>query len=107
MALNTSLNSSSQLQPEVATLRLRLKQLNVWPVAGDKFLMLLAQTRTQPVRLTPDDNEWIKMVAKDALRACDIGARYPAFFHKLLHCPDLLKAFLDELDQQQNYWHDA
>lgn len=107
MVPNTSLNLASQLPQEVATLRLRLKQLNVWPIAGDQFLMLLSQTRTQPVRITPNDHDWITVVAKDALRACDIGARYPAFFHKLLHCPDLLEAFLTELDHQQSYWHDA
>ena len=106
MIANSSLNPSPQLQPEVATLRSRLQQLNVWPAAGDQFLALLAQTRVQPDTFTPNDGEWITVVAKDALRACDIGARYPAFFHKLLRCPDLLKAFLLELDQQQNYRHD-
>jgi hypothetical protein len=101
MVANSSLNLTAQLQPEIAALRRRLKQLNVWPAAGDQFLMLLGQTRSQPDRFTPDDYEWIGMVAKDALCSCDIGARYPAFFQKLLRCPDLLRAFLAELDQQQ------
>ena len=106
MIANTSLDFSSELQPEVATLRARLKQLNVWPDAGDQFLVLLAQTSIRPDKFTPDDHEWVTVVAKDAIRSCDIGARYPAFFRKLLRCPDLLQAFLLELDKQQNYRHD-
>ncbi|MCB8944729.1 MAG: hypothetical protein H6658_13350 [Ardenticatenaceae bacterium] len=103
MVANTSMNYlSSQIQPDIAALRLRLKQLNVWPAAGDQFLTLLAQTRTLPDKLTPDDREWIVLVAKDALRSCDIGARYPAFFQKLFKCPDLLQAFLTELDRLQH-----
>jgi hypothetical protein len=88
------------LQPEVATLRHRLKQLNVWPDAGDQFLMLLAQTRAQTDVPSPADNEWLSRVANDALNSCDIGARYPAFFQKLLRCPPLVEAFIDELDRQ-------
>ena len=107
MVVNSSASFSTQAQPDVAVLRLRLKQLNVWPSGGDEFLRLLAKTRMQPDKFTSDDYEWIALVAKDALHSCDIGARYPAFFQKLLKCPDLLQAFLMELDKQQNYWHDA
>ena len=107
MVANINFKLSSQLQPEVATLRMRLKQLDVWPAAGDQFLTLLAQTRIQPDKFRPNDREWITLVAQDALHSCDIGARYPAFFQKLLRCPDLLEAFLAELDQQENCWHDA
>jgi hypothetical protein len=103
MITNTSLNLSSKLRPDVATLRMRLKQLNVWPAAGDQFLMLLTQTPRQPDSLTSNDDKWITIVAKDVLLSCDIGVRYPAFFHKLLRCPDLLQAFLIELDQQQRH----
>ena len=107
MVANTNFNLSSKLQPEIAVLRTRLKELNVWPAAGDQFLLMLAQTRLQPDKSTPNDQEWIVQVAQDALLSCDIGARYPAFFQKLLRCPDLLEAFLVELDQQQTHWHDA
>ena len=106
MVVGTSLNILSQLDPEVVTLRARLQELNVWPDAGDQFLMLLSQTRMQPITASSSDREWITTVAKDALNACDIGARYPAFFQKLLNCPSLLEAFLAELDRQQ-CWDDA
>lgn len=107
MVVGTSLNLLSRLDPDVATLRARLQELNVWPDAGDQFLMLMSQTRMQTAIPSPSDKEWITVVAKDALNACDIGARYPAFFQKLLNCPALLEAFLAELDRQQRYWNDA
>jgi hypothetical protein len=107
MVANNSLNLSSQLQPEVAILRMRLQELRVWPDAGDQFLMLMCQTRMQAVMPSPSDTEWTTVVAKDALNSCDIGARYPAFFQKLFYSPILLEAFLNELDRQQHYWDDA
>ena len=107
MIANTGLNFSSLLDPEIATLRMRLQELNVWPDAGDQFLMLMAQSRAQTAVPSPSDKEWITVVAKDALNSCDIGARYPAFFQKLLNCPTLLEAFLNELDQQQHHWDDV
>jgi hypothetical protein len=102
MVISTRLSSLSQLDPGVATLRSRLQELNVWPDAGDQFLMLMTQSRTQTSLPSPSDKEWVTAVAKDALKACDIGARYPAFFQKLLNCPTLLEAFLAELDRQQD-----
>ena len=107
MVVSTRLNSLSQLDPGVATLRTRLQELNVWPDAGDQFLMLMTQSRMQTAIPSPSDREWITAVAEDALNSCDIGARYPAFFQKLLNCPTLLEAFLAELDRQQRHWDDA
>jgi hypothetical protein len=105
MVVSTSLNSLSQLDPAVATLRSRLQELNVWPDAGDQFLMLMTQSRRQTAIPSASDNEWITAVVGDALNACDIGARYPAFFQKLLNSPTLREAFLAELDRQQRYWN--
>ena len=107
MVVSTSLNVLSRLDPDVAALRARLQELNVWPEAGDQFLMLMSQTHVQTAIPSSSDTEWITVVAKDALNSCDIGARYPAFFQKLLNCPSLLEAFLAELDRQQSCWDDA
>ena len=107
MVASNSFNLLSQLDPDIATLRARLQELNVWPDAGDQFLVLMSQTRMQTAIPLPSDREWITVVAQDALNSCDIGARYPAFFQKLLNCPTLLEAFLAELDRQQCCWDDA
>ena len=107
MVASNSFNLLSQLDPDIAALRARLQELNVWPDAGDQFLVLLSQTRMQTASPLPSDREWIILVAQDALNSCDIGARYPAFFQKLLNCPTLLEAFLAELDRQQCCWDDA
>jgi len=99
-------NLSSQLTihhspPDVAMLRKRLQQLDVWPEAGDQFLALLAQTHLHGVAPEARDFDWIAVVANDALTKCDIGARYPSFFQKLLVSDNLREAFLKELDRLQ------
>jgi len=85
---------------DLSTLRERLLGLNVWPEAGDEFLALLPVSRWDAPPLTDEDNEWLLIVARDALRGLDIGANYPAFFQKLITNPKLRQAFMDELDRQ-------
>lgn len=78
-------------------LRLRLKQLNAWPAAGDTFLELLDQAKDYGVTLIPTDFDWLEQVVKDVYRGEDIGSRYPSIFHKLLTFPELRKKFLQAL----------
>jgi len=85
---------------DLTALRERLLGLNVWPEAGDEFLALLPVSRWDAPPLTDDDNEWLLIVARDALRGLDIGANYPAFFQKLITNPKLRQAFMDEIDRQ-------
>ena len=85
---------------DLTTLRDRLMGLNVWPEAGDEFLALLPVSRWHAPPLTDEDNEWLIIVARDALRSLDIGANYPAFFQKLITNPKLRQVFLAELDRQ-------
>jgi hypothetical protein len=85
---------------EVAELRSRLLALRVWPEAGDEFLALLPVSRWNSPPLTEEDNQWLLMVAQDALRGVDIGANYPAFFQKLITNANLRQAFLDELERR-------
>lgn len=85
---------------ELTTLRERLLGLDVWPEAGDEFLALLPVSRWDAPPLTEEDNEWLLIVARDALRGLDIGANYPAFFQKLITNPKLRQAFMDEVDRQ-------
>lgn len=85
---------------DLTSLRERLLRLNVWPEAGDEFLALLPVSRWDAPPLTDEDNEWLLIVARDALRGLDIGANYPAFFQKLITNPKLRQAFMDELDRQ-------
>ncbi|NHZ72597.1 MAG: hypothetical protein GWP17_05900, partial [Aquificales bacterium] len=73
---------------------------NVWPEAGDEFLALLPVSRWHAPPLTDDDNEWLLIVARDALRGLDIGSNYPAFFQKLITNPKLRQVFMDELNRQ-------
>jgi hypothetical protein len=85
---------------DLTALRERLMGLNVWPEAGDEFLALLPVSRWHAPPPTDEDNEWLIIVARDALRGLDIGSNYPAFFQKLITNPKLRKAFLAELDSQ-------
>ncbi len=85
---------------DLTTLRERLLSLNVWPEAGDEFLALLPVSRWHAPPLTEEDNEWLIIVARDALRGLDLGSNYPAFFQKLITNPKLRQAFLEELDRQ-------
>jgi hypothetical protein len=84
----------------VTDLRDRLIGLNVWPEAGDEFLALLPVSRWDAPPPTDEDNEWLIIVARDALHGLDIGSNYPAFFQKLITNPKLRQLFLDELDRQ-------
>ena len=85
---------------DLSMLRERLMGLNVWPAAGDEFLALLPVSRWYAPPLTSEDNEWLLIVARDALRGLDLGSNYPAFFQKLITNPKLRQAFLDELALQ-------
>ncbi len=85
---------------DLAVLRERLLGLDVWPEAGDEFLALLPVSRWYAPPLNDEDNEWLLIVARDALRGLDIGANYPAFFQKLITNGNLRQAFLSELDRQ-------
>lgn len=85
---------------DLSALRERLLGLNVWPEAGDEFLALLPVSRWDAPPLTDEDNEWLLIVARDALRGLDIGSNYPAFFQKLITNPKLRQAFMDEIDRQ-------
>jgi hypothetical protein len=89
-----------KLKAETAALRQRLKQLNVWPEAGDELLILLPTSYWQAPPLTEEDGEWLSIVAEDALEGVDIGSRYPAFFQKLITNSSLRQSFLDELERQ-------
>jgi hypothetical protein len=103
-AVFASLNSQLTIHhssPDVAALRQRLQQLDVWPDAGDQFLALLAQTHLHGVSPEAKDFDWVTVVANDALTKCDVGARYPSFFQKLLVSGNLRQAFLQELDHLQ------
>lgn len=110
MIMDTILNPMFRQQPtatetstndnDLTTLRERLLGLNVWPEAGDEFLALLPVSRWDAPPITEEDNEWLLIVARDALRGLDIGANYPAFFQKLITNPKLRLAFMDELDRQ-------
>ncbi len=85
---------------DLAALRERLLGLNVWPEAGDEFLALLPVSRWNAPPLNDEDNEWLLIVVRDALRGLDIGSNYPAFFQKLITNTNLRQAFLNELDRQ-------
>ncbi len=87
------------LKTEVADLRQRLLALGVWPEAGDEFLALLPGSRWHSPPPLDEDNQWVFHVARDALGGQDIGAKYPAFFQKLITNPTLRQAFLEELDR--------
>jgi hypothetical protein len=82
----------------VVMLRQRLKQLNVWPDAGDQFLALMPHSRWHSPPLTEVDNQWLPKVVEDAAKGIDIGANYPAFFQKLLASDTLRQSFLKALD---------
>lgn len=84
----------------LSMLRERLLGLNVWPAAGDEFLALLPVSRWHAPPLTEEDNEWLLIVARDALRGIDLGSNYPAFFQKLFTNQKLRQAFMAELDRQ-------
>jgi len=86
--------------PDIAELRQKLLALNVWPEAGDEFLALLPVSRWHAPPMTDEDNEWLLLVAQDALKGVDIGANYPAFFQKLITNHHLRQAFLDELERR-------
>jgi hypothetical protein len=88
---------TQRCQDSIEFLRLRLKQLNAWPAAGDTFLELLDQAKDYGVTLVPTDFDWLARVADDAFRGEDIGSRYPSIFHKLLTFPELRKKFLQLL----------
>ncbi len=78
-------------------LRQRLKQLDVWPEAADRFLALMPHSRWQNSPLVEADYEWMSRVVEDSLQGVDIGANYPAFFQKLLANGELRQSFLNAL----------
>jgi len=84
----------------VATLRCRLRELRVWPEAGDEFLELLRQSRWHSPPLTESDRRWLPLVIEDVVNGVDIGSHYPAFFQKLLMSSALRETFLDALDRR-------
>ncbi len=90
---------------DIADLRLKLLALHVWPEAGDEFLALLPVSRWNSPPLTEEDNEWLLIVAQDAVKGVDIGANYPAFFQKLITNANLRQAFLDELERRSLNGH--
>ncbi|MCP4417065.1 MAG: hypothetical protein GY805_10610 [Chloroflexi bacterium] len=85
-------------QDSIKLLRVRLKQLNAWPAAGDTFLELLDQAKDYGVTLVPTDFDWLAQVADDACKGKDIGSSYPSIFHKLLTFQELRKKFLQLLN---------
>lgn len=87
---------------DIAVLRHHLKQLNVWPDAADEYLALLSVSRWHTLPLTDDDAKWLLSAAEDSIQGVDIGARYPAFFQKLLTNATLCQAFLKELERKSN-----
>jgi len=90
---------------DIADLRQKLLALNVWPEAGDEFLALLPASRWHAPPLTNEDNEWLLIVAQDALKGVDIGANYPAFFQKLITNHNLRQAFMNELELHNHNGH--
>lgn len=108
-AFNPILRQSKHNEPpkaaEVAELRQKLLTLNVWPEAGDEFLALLPVSRWHSPPPTDEDNEWLLLVARDALKGIDIGAYYPAFFQKLITNHHLRQAFLHELELHHHSGH--
>lgn len=82
-------------------MRQRLKQMQVWPEAGDLFLELLHESRWVSPPPSEADNEWLPLVVRDAIDGKDIGSLYPAFFQKLVANDRLCQVFLDELDKRQ------
>lgn len=95
----------SLMNTEIDDLRQSLKQLNAWPEAGDQFLALMPQSRWNAPQVGPDDRELLPVVAQKAVNGADIGARYPAFFQKLLAHAELRQDFLVELSRSANGNH--
>ena len=91
--------SESVLDDEgIVALRLRLKQLGVWPEAADQILALMPHSRWTDSPLVETDYQWIPRVDEDSLKGVDIGAYYPAFFQKLLVSRELRQTFMRSLD---------
>jgi hypothetical protein len=90
------------LDPGLIILRQRLKQLNVWPDAGDQFLEMMPHFLWHAPPLTETDAQWLPQVVDDATKGVDIGAAYPAFFQKLLSSEPLRQSFLSALDNKCN-----
>lgn len=90
--------NSTSLNEGVVTLRQRLKQLNVWPDEGDRFLELMPNARWTSPPPTEADKQWLPQVVEAVVNGVDIGANYPAFFQKLLTSDTLRRSFLKALD---------
>ena len=84
---------------EIQKLRDWLKRLNAWPEAGDQFLALMPQSSWNSPKPTDNDYKLMPAIARDVVSGSDIGARYPAFFQKLLAHPTLRHDFIIELQQ--------
>ena len=87
------------VQPEILKLRDHLIRYRAWPEAGDQFLALMPHTSWHSPDPNPTDYQLLPQVAADVMAGTDIGARYPAFFQKLLTHPSLRKRFVAELER--------
>lgn len=102
LSSNFQSHKTSSIPPEIVPLREKLKQLKVWPEAADEFLALMPLSRWHGTPATDKDHEWIPVIAQDVFNQCDLGARYPSFFQKLLTNVHLREAFLAALEKQMN-----
>lgn len=82
---------------DISVLRDKLQQLRAWPEAGDMYVQLLGHSHQDPQSYTDKEREWLSAAARDAVKGQDIGAKYPAFFQKLLTNDSLRRDFLFEL----------
>lgn len=87
-------------QRDITPLRHLLLQLHAWPEGGDLYLDLLPQTSGDAQPVSEEDLQWLVLAARDAIQGYDIGAKYPAFFQKLLTHTNLQARFLSEIKRQ-------